>query len=117
MQVAIEARLVDGVDRTETHRHGRELPVPRHEPRMRIRREPDLPAGLATEVVEAVFVETELEIRTRVDPGRRVSLIEDLIAAAGMILPAEEVIEADLIKGRSTRVRRKVSAETRGPEV
>ena len=37
VQVAVHLRLVDRVDRTQTHRHGRELPEFRHQPRVRIR--------------------------------------------------------------------------------
>ena len=39
LQVAHEARLVDRHDGPESHRHRRELPEVRHQPRMRIRRE------------------------------------------------------------------------------
>ena len=40
LQVAVEARLVDRHDRAEAHRHRRELPELRHQPRVRIRRQP-----------------------------------------------------------------------------
>ena len=59
---------------------------------------PSFPPGLAAEVVETVFVEAELEEGARVDTGRSVSLIEDLVAAALVVLAAEEVVEADLVK-------------------
>jgi hypothetical protein len=48
-QVAHEARLVDGVDRPDPHRPGRELPQGRHQPRVRIGAEP-LAAHLLAEV-------------------------------------------------------------------
>ncbi len=36
LQVLVEAGLVDRVQRAEAHRHGRELPEVRHQPRMRV---------------------------------------------------------------------------------
>jgi hypothetical protein len=50
-QVAIEARLVDRHDRAQAHRHGGELPEVRHQPRVRIGRQPaalDLLAEVAS---------------------------------------------------------------------
>ena len=38
VQVAVEPGLVDRVDRTEAHGHGRELPEVGHQPRMRVAR-------------------------------------------------------------------------------
>ena len=52
LQVAHEARLVDRADRAEAHRHRRELPEVRHQPRMRIRREAAARLQLAAEVLE-----------------------------------------------------------------
>jgi hypothetical protein len=39
VDVLHEARLVDRLDRSEAHRHRRELPEVRHQPRVRIRRD------------------------------------------------------------------------------
>ena len=39
VQVAVEAGLVDRVDRAEAHRHGRVLPEVGHEPRVRVARQ------------------------------------------------------------------------------
>ena len=49
--VALKARLVDGHHRPQAHRHRRELPEVRHQPRMRIRRQAvaaRLPGGSAS---------------------------------------------------------------------
>ena len=43
--------LIDRLNRSKPHRHRGELPVVRHQPRMRIRREA-LPAHFATEILE-----------------------------------------------------------------
>ncbi len=39
LEVVVEARLVDGHDRAETHRHRRELPEIRHQPRVGVGRQ------------------------------------------------------------------------------
>ncbi len=44
-------------------------------------------------------------------PGRRVALEEDLVAAAGVVLAAEEVVEADLVERGRRGVRRDVAAD------
>jgi hypothetical protein len=66
-------------------------------------------------VIELVLGQAALEERPRVDPGRGVALVEDLVAAAAglteTVLAAEEVVEADLVERRAARVRRQVPAE------
>src|SRR5207244_4538895 len=107
---AVQARLIDGGDRTEPHRHRRELPEGRHATRVRVRRQA-LPADLASEVVELIFGEPALEERARVDAGRRVPLEVDLISVTAVGLAAEEVVEADLVERGRRRVGREVTAE------
>ena len=95
-----ELRLVDGVDGTEAHRDRRELPEAGHEPRVRIRGESVRRVGLLlAEPVELVGGEPALEERAGVRAGGGVALDEDLVAATGVVLPAEEVVEADLVEG------------------
>jgi hypothetical protein len=81
-EVAVGLRLVDGVDRAETHRHRRELPELGHEARVRVTRQT---VGcfrlLLTETVELRFGETALEVGARVHSGGGVTLIEDLVSA------------------------------------
>ncbi len=69
LHVAHKARLVDGHHRAETHGHGGELPEIRHQPRVRIRRQPAT-ANLAAEPRKLVLVKAPLEERTRVNSGR-----------------------------------------------
>jgi hypothetical protein len=91
-EVAHEARLVDRHDRTEAHRDRRVFPEVRHQPGVRIRGQPAAGAKLAAEVLEMVLVDAPLEVRARVDAGRRVALEEDDVGV-GTVVPAEEMIE------------------------
>src|ERR1041384_2931697 len=67
---------------------------------MRVAREPFAPLHLAAEVIELAFREPALEERARVDTGRGVTLEEDLVARAAVVLAAEEVVEAHLVEAR-----------------
>ncbi len=112
VQVAVEPGLVDRVDRPEAHRDGRELPEVRHQPRVRVRRQPA--AGvreLLPEAVQLLLGEPALEERAGVHAGGGVALEEDLVAAAGVVLAAEEVVEADLVERRGRGVGRDVAAD------
>ena len=80
LEVAVEPRLVDRVDRAEAHRDRRELPEVGHEPRVRVRRQAVLGRRLAPEVVELLLAEPALEERPGVDARRGVALVEDLVA-------------------------------------
>ncbi len=112
VQVAVEPRLVDRVDRAEAHRHGRELPEVRHQPRVRVGRQ--AAAGvreLLPEAVELLLGQPALEEGAGVHAGGGVALEEDLVAAARVVLAAEEVVEADLVQARRRGVRRDVTAD------
>ena len=112
VQVAVEPGLVDRVDRPEAHRHRRELPELRHQPRVRVRRQPA--AGvreLLPEAVQLLLGEPALEERAGVHAGGGVPLVEDLVAAAGVVLAAEEVVEADLVERGGRGVGRDVAAD------
>ncbi len=113
VQVPVEARLVDRVDRREAHRDRRELPVVAHQPRVRVRGETFAGAlrVLLPEVVEAVLVEAALEERPCVDAGCGMTLVVDVVAAAGVVLAAEEVVEADLVEAGRRLVGRDVAAD------
>src|SRR5690349_2702694 len=72
---------------------------------MRVRRQPA--AGMAVllaEAVELVGREPALQERAGVDPGGGVALDENLVAAAGMALAPEEVVEPDFVEGGRRRV-------------
>jgi hypothetical protein len=109
LHVALEARLVDGHHRPQAHRHRRELPEVRHEPRMRIRRQA-VAARLLAEVLELVLAQAALEERARIDAGRRVALDEDHVARMALRLRAPEVVEAHLVQRRRRGIRRQVAA-------
>ena len=113
LQVPVEAGLLDRVHRAEAHGHRRVLPEVRHQPRVRVGR--DAAAGvrvLLAESVQVVLGQPALEERPRVHPGGGVALEEDMVAAAGVVLAAPEVVEADLVQGRRGRVGRDVPADT-----
>ncbi len=112
LEVAVEPGLVDRADRAEAHGDRRVLPEVRHEPRVRVRAQPGLAGDrLAPEVVELVLAEPPLEERAGVDPGRRVALVEDLVAGLAVVLAPEEVVEADLVQAGRRGVRREVPAD------
>ena len=82
LEVAVEARLVDRHDRAEAHRHRRELPEVRHQPRVRIGRKSAALGELLAEVVQLLDRQPAFEERARVDAGRGVPLEVDQVAVA-----------------------------------
>ncbi|CAB4918616.1 unannotated protein [freshwater metagenome] len=114
VQVVVEARLVDGVHRTEAHRHRRELPKVLHQPWVRVRRQSAALVHVARFLAEAVHAlgrDAAFEERAGVDAGGGVALNEDVVAAARVILAAEEVVEADLVQRSRRRVGRDVATD------
>ena len=73
--------------------------------------------GLAPEVVQLVLGQTALEEGSGVDPGCRVTLVEDLVAGILAVLAAEEVVEAHLVERGCRGVRGEVTADPREPVV
>ena len=111
VQVVVEPRLVDGVERAQAHRHGGEFPEVGHQPRVRIGRQPA--AGmtvLLSEAVELVGGQPAFEEGARVNPRGSVALDEYLVPAAGMRFAAEEVVETDFVERRGRGVGRNVAA-------
>ena len=114
VQVLVELRLVDRVHRAEAHRHRRELPEVGHQPRVRVRRQPAAGVrALLPEPVELVLGEPALEVGAGVDTGGGVALDVDLVAAAGVVGAAEEVVEPDLVQRGRRGVRGDVAADAR----
>jgi hypothetical protein len=109
-EVAVEARLGDRVQRPQPHRHGRELPEVGEPPRVRVAGEPAA-EDLAAEAVELLLGDATLEERPRVDPRCGVPLDEDLVAEAAVVLPAPEVVEADVVERRRGGERRQVATQ------
>ena len=110
VQIFHEARLVDGHDRPQAHGHGRELPEVRHQPRMRIRRQP-LAVDLAAEMVHLFFGQAPEHECTRVDAGRGMALHVYHVAAVVFGGRVPEVVEADVVQGRGRGEARDVAAE------
>jgi len=99
VQIAVEPGLVDGVDRAEAHRDGRELPEVRHQPRVGIGRQAAAGAGqFLPEPVELVFGQPALEEGPCVDARGGMPLEIDLVGAALGAAAAEEVVETDLVQ-------------------
>ena len=115
-EVLVELGLVDRVHRAEAHRHRRELPEVRHQPRVRVGRQRlDLAvhdvALLLAEAVELVLAEPALEVGPGIHAGGGVALEEHLVAAARVVRAAEEVVHPDLVQRRGGRVGRDVAAD------
>ena len=113
VQVLVELGLVDRVHRPEAHGHGGELPERRHHPGVRVGRQRPHPsahevAAFLAEPVQVGVVQRPLEVRPGIHAGRGVPLEEDLVAAAHVVRPAEEVVEPDLVERRGGRIRRDV---------
>ena len=70
-----------------------------------------LRGDLLTEAVHLLFGEATLEEGAGVGAGGGVSLEEHVVAAAGVVLAAEEVVEADLVEGGDGGVGGDVSAD------
>ena len=109
-QIPVDAGLGHGVDRTEAHGHRGKLPEGGHPARVRIRAQPST-IGLTPERVEILLAEPALEERTGVDARRSVTLDEDLIAEAAVVLAVEEVVEPDLVERGGRGVGRQMAAE------
>ena len=116
VQVLHEAGLVDGHDRTESHRDGRELPEVRHQPRMGVGGEA-LAIDFPAEAVKAVLGNAPFKIGARVDSRRAVSLEEHQVTAVRIARRAPEVVESHVVEGRGRGEARDVPAELRGESV
>ena len=111
LQVTGEAGLENRHHGTQAHRHRRELPEIRHQPRVRIGRQAHTRATrLLAEVQQPLLVEASFQIRARVDTGRGVSLHEHHVTGVLLGGGAPDVIETHFIQGRGGGVAREVAA-------
>src|SRR5690606_3863895 len=95
------ARLVDGGDRAQAHRHGGDLPEVRHQPGVGVGRDAAA-VDLHAEVVELGFADAPYQGGARVDARRAVALGRDVVARVVAVGAAEEVVEADVVeRGRA----------------
>ena len=103
-QVLEEPRLVDRHERAQAHRHRGELPVVRHQPRVRVRRQ--AAAGhLLAEPEQLLLADAALEERAGVDPRGHVPLHEQQVAAVPLARGVPEVVEAGVVE-RGRRLER-----------
>ncbi|EBA08345.1 hypothetical protein SSE37_16073 [Sagittula stellata E-37] len=109
LHVFHETCLVDRHQRAKAHADRRELPVVRHEPGVRVGRQP-LAADFGTELLELLFADPALHEGPRVDAGDHVALEEHQITAVDRALGTPEVVQADVIKRRGRRERCNVAA-------
>ena len=66
---------------------------------------------LLPEAVQVLLGQAAFHERPGVHAGGGVALEEDLVTAAGVVLAAEEVVEAHLVQGRGTGVGGDVPAD------
>src|SRR6202008_779828 len=83
LEILDEARMVDRLDRPEAHRDRRKFPKVRHQPRMRIRRQPAAGLQLTAKILQLLPRDPTFQISARVNPRRRVSLKVNNVAVSG----------------------------------
>ena len=110
LEIALKARLVDRHHGAEAHRHRRELPEIRHQPRMRIGTQAVGARDFLAEVAQVVLGETAFEKGARIDAGRRVTLDVDHVARMLVRRRAPEMVEAHFVQRRRRGVARDVAA-------
>ena len=99
-----EARVIDRLNRAESHRDGRKFPEVGHEPGMRIGRESAARLQLAAEIFQFLFGDAAFEVSAGVDSGSGVSLKIDNIAVAGFGGCVKKVIERHFVeRGRGRK--------------
>ena len=117
LQVPHEARLIDRRDRAEPHRYRRELPEVRHQPGMRIGRQPGMIAQLMAEIFQMLFVQAAFEKRpahkrpAKRGPGSTRNRPARLPPSGPWIRAAEEMVVADLEQRRQRRIGRQMAAD------
>ena len=97
VQIFEESRLVDRHQRPEAHRHGRELPVVRHQPRVGIGTK-SAAVDLLAEPQEPLLAEPPFQEAPRIDPGRAVPLDVDQVAAVTFRRRVPEMHEAGVVE-------------------
>ncbi len=112
MQVFEESGLVDGHERTQPHRNGRELPELRHQPRVRIRGQ-SIALDFLAEAEKLLLAQSALDEGPRINARRRVTLDIDEIAAMFRRGRAPKMREASIVKSRRRLEARYVAAELR----
>ena len=109
LHVFHEARLVDRHQRAKAHGYRRELPVVRHQPRVRVRRQ-TAARDFGTEVFKLFLTDAAFHKGTRVDAGHNVALEEHQIATMDRRFGPPEVVQTHIIHRRGRRERSDVAA-------
>src|SRR5580698_8356513 len=94
LEVAHEPSLINGIQRTYSHRNRRETPEIGHQPGMRIAAQAGLSTKLVTEIFESRLIETPFQKCACIDTRRSMSLKVDEVARLLSVLRMEEVVEA-----------------------
>src|SRR5699024_8934290 len=116
VQVLVELRLLDLLHLPQAHGQRGVLPQVRELARVRAGRQAlglavDEVRLLLTEAVELLGAHPAFEVGASIHAGGGVTLVEDVVAAAGRVLAAEEVVEPDLIESRRGGIGGDVAAD------
>src|SRR5699024_9646059 len=102
VHVPVRPGLVDRRGRAQPHGHGGELPEVVHVVRVRVGGQAAA-AGRARELlaepVQVVLAQAALQVGAGIHAGGGVPLEVDLVPAAGVVLAAEEVVQAHFVQG------------------
>ena len=109
-QIAIEPRLVNRHEWAEAHRYRRKFPEVRHQPRMRIGRQPAALPKFAPEVFQLLHGKAAFKKCAGVHAGGSVSLEINRVAFKLVGASAEEMVEADFKQRRGGSIRGNVAA-------
>ena len=105
-----DVSLIDRLNGTQSHRHCRELPVIRHQPRVGVRRE-TLASYFAPKVLQLRLADHALEVGARIHARRTVALVIHQIAGMTIRSAPKEVIHAHVIERGAGRKAGDVSAQ------
>ena len=112
VQVPVDPGLLDGVHRAQAHRHGRELPEVRHQPRVRVGRDAAARVGDLSCRKPSRSCSDNRPSRKALAymPGEAWPWKKTWSPPPGWLLAAEEMVEADLVQAGRGRVGRDVPA-------
>ena len=109
LQVATVPRLINGSDWSQSHRDRGELPVIRHQVRMRIRTQPRVRLQFLPEIEQMLVVQAILQVGASVIARRGVALEVNHIGDP-LVAASEKVIETHLVQGGQGGVSRDMPA-------
>src|SRR5690554_5002684 len=110
VQVLHYVGLIDGLNRPQPHGNGRELPVVRHQPGVRIGRQA-IAIYLFAVFVQLLLGKAPLKKRTGVDTRRGVALEIHQVCCTLFTASVEEIVEAHIVQGSRGREGRNVATQ------